>query len=66
MVPDGSTPEHAASNTVKAETAAMRPGKRGASQVVSPVSKGALEAVREMERDPFVVEELDAALGRQQ
>jgi epoxyqueuosine reductase len=35
-------------------------------KVVSPASKVALEAVREVERDPFVREELDAALGRHQ
>jgi epoxyqueuosine reductase len=31
---------------------------------VSPASKVALEAAREVERDPFVLEEIDAALGR--
>jgi hypothetical protein len=35
-------------------------------KVVSPASEFALEAVREVERDPFVREELDAALGRHQ
>jgi epoxyqueuosine reductase len=35
-------------------------------KVVSPASKVALEAAREVERDLFVLEELDAALGRHQ
>jgi epoxyqueuosine reductase len=35
-------------------------------KAVSPASKVALEAAREVERDPFVLEELDAALGRHQ
>jgi epoxyqueuosine reductase len=35
-------------------------------KAVSPASKVALEAAREVERDPFVLEELDTALRRQQ
>jgi epoxyqueuosine reductase len=35
-------------------------------KAVSPASKVALEAAREVERDPFVLEELDAAIGRHQ
>jgi epoxyqueuosine reductase len=35
-------------------------------KAVSPASKGALGAAREVERDPFVLEELDAALWRHQ
>jgi epoxyqueuosine reductase len=35
-------------------------------KVVSPASKVALEAAREVERDPFVLDELDAGLWRHQ
>jgi epoxyqueuosine reductase len=35
-------------------------------KAVSPASQVALEAAREVERDPFVLEEIDAALGRHQ